>query len=137
MHTHVRVHFHTHNAHMFTLITELLGVHTHTRISWCTGTDIFPTCHTPIKNLKLCGDSVFPGIGMPAVAASGTYLYISIYLYIYRYISIYVRIYLYICITYTYTYMYVYVYVYIYVYIDVHIHTYTSYITHDSSLCVT
>lgn len=35
------------------------------------GTDIFPTCHTPIKNLKLCGDSVFPGIGMPAVAASG------------------------------------------------------------------
>ena len=35
------------------------------------GKDIFPTCHTPIKKLKLCGDSVFPGIGMPAVAASG------------------------------------------------------------------
>nr|ATQ36019.1 prolycopene isomerase [Proteomonas sulcata] len=35
------------------------------------GESIFPGPKTPIKNLLLCGDSVFPGIGMPAVAASG------------------------------------------------------------------
>eukprot|EP00287_Rhodomonas_sp_CCMP768_P022928 CAMPEP_0202818124 /NCGR_PEP_ID=MMETSP1389-20130828/8102_1 /ASSEMBLY_ACC=CAM_ASM_000865 /TAXON_ID=302021 /ORGANISM="Rhodomonas sp., Strain CCMP768" /LENGTH=357 /DNA_ID=CAMNT_0049490429 /DNA_START=47 /DNA_END=1120 /DNA_ORIENTATION=- len=35
------------------------------------GKQIFPGPKTPIKNLLLCGDSVFPGIGMPAVAASG------------------------------------------------------------------
>uniref|UniRef100_A0A7S1E1F7 Amine oxidase domain-containing protein n=2 Tax=Hemiselmis andersenii TaxID=464988 RepID=A0A7S1E1F7_HEMAN len=35
------------------------------------GKQIFPGPGTPIKNLLLCGDSVFPGIGIPAVAASG------------------------------------------------------------------
>jgi phytoene dehydrogenase-like protein len=27
---------------------------------------------TPIKNLLACGDTTFPGIGLPGVAASGT-----------------------------------------------------------------
>ncbi|XP_024520535.1 prolycopene isomerase, chloroplastic isoform X2 [Selaginella moellendorffii] len=35
------------------------------------GKDTFPGPETPIKNLFCCGDSVFPGIGVPAVAASG------------------------------------------------------------------
>ncbi|WP_072620787.1 phytoene desaturase family protein [Spirulina major] len=34
-------------------------------------TGIFPGCHTPIPKLLCCGDSTFPGIGVPAVAASG------------------------------------------------------------------
>tara|TARA_Y100000589_G_scaffold179881_1_gene170292 strand:- start:36 stop:1568 length:1533 start_codon:yes stop_codon:yes gene_type:complete len=34
---------------------------------------LFPSCKTPIKNLFLCGASTFPGIGIPAVAASGAY----------------------------------------------------------------
>jgi carotene isomerase len=35
------------------------------------GETLFPSCKTPIKGLFLCGDSTFPGIGLPAVAASG------------------------------------------------------------------
>tara|TARA_Y100001970_G_scaffold154989_1_gene189861 strand:- start:3288 stop:4817 length:1530 start_codon:yes stop_codon:yes gene_type:complete len=35
--------------------------------------NLFPGCRTPIKNLFACGASVFPGIGIPAVAASGAY----------------------------------------------------------------
>ncbi|EKX32504.1 hypothetical protein GUITHDRAFT_82257 [Guillardia theta CCMP2712] len=35
------------------------------------GQDLFPGPRTPVSRLLLCGDSVFPGIGMPAVAASG------------------------------------------------------------------
>ncbi|NJL22623.1 MAG: carotene isomerase, partial [Leptolyngbyaceae cyanobacterium SM1_3_5] len=31
----------------------------------------FPTGTTPISGLLCCGDSTFPGIGLPAVAASG------------------------------------------------------------------
>ena len=31
----------------------------------------FPFPTTPVKNLLLCGDSCFPGIGVPAVAGSG------------------------------------------------------------------
>ena len=34
---------------------------------------LFPGCKTPIKNLLSCGASTFPGIGIPAVAASGAY----------------------------------------------------------------
>ena len=34
---------------------------------------LFPGCKTPIKNLFTCGASTFPGIGVPAVAASGAY----------------------------------------------------------------
>ncbi len=34
---------------------------------------LFPGCRTPVKNLFLCGASSFPGIGIPAVAASGAY----------------------------------------------------------------
>ena len=34
---------------------------------------LFPGCKTPIKNLFSCGASTFPGIGIPAVAASGAY----------------------------------------------------------------
>ena len=34
---------------------------------------LFPGCKTPIKNLFTCGASSFPGIGVPAVAASGAY----------------------------------------------------------------
>lgn len=32
---------------------------------------VLPDCSTPIKKLVLCGDSVFPGIGVPAVAVNG------------------------------------------------------------------
>ena len=35
--------------------------------------NLFPGCKTPVKNLFLCGASAFPGIGIPAVAASGAY----------------------------------------------------------------
>ncbi len=34
---------------------------------------LFPGCKTPVKNLLTCGASTFPGIGIPAVAASGAY----------------------------------------------------------------
>ncbi|ABM71583.1 Bacterial-type phytoene dehydrogenase [Prochlorococcus marinus str. MIT 9515] len=34
---------------------------------------LFPGCKTPIKNLLTCGASTFPGIGIPAVSASGAY----------------------------------------------------------------
>ena len=30
-------------------------------------------CKTPVKNLLTCGASTFPGIGIPAVSASGAY----------------------------------------------------------------
>lgn len=32
---------------------------------------MFPSCHTPIRGLYRVGDSTIPGIGVPAVAASG------------------------------------------------------------------
>jgi phytoene dehydrogenase-like protein len=32
---------------------------------------LFPTGRTPLEGLLCCGDSTFPGIGLPAVAASG------------------------------------------------------------------
>ncbi|KAJ8618665.1 hypothetical protein MRB53_014851 [Persea americana] len=35
------------------------------------GEDVFPGHSTPIPQLFRCGDSTFPGIGVPAVAASG------------------------------------------------------------------
>ncbi|KAH7287468.1 hypothetical protein KP509_32G057300 [Ceratopteris richardii] len=35
------------------------------------GKDMFPGSRTPIPQLFCCGDSTFPGIGVPAVAASG------------------------------------------------------------------
>ncbi|KAL2628496.1 hypothetical protein AAZV13_07G235000 [Glycine max] len=35
------------------------------------GSDAFPGHSTPIAQLYCCGDSTFPGIGVPAVAASG------------------------------------------------------------------
>ena len=35
------------------------------------GKGMFPNCHTPISGLYLVGDSTMPGIGVPAVAASG------------------------------------------------------------------
>jgi phytoene dehydrogenase-like protein len=35
------------------------------------GKGMFPSCHTPIKGLYRVGDSTTPGIGVPAVAASG------------------------------------------------------------------
>ena len=34
---------------------------------------LFPGCMTPVKNLLACGASTFPGIGIPAVSASGAY----------------------------------------------------------------
>ena len=34
---------------------------------------LFPGCKTPIRNLFACGSSTFPGIGIPAVSASGAY----------------------------------------------------------------
>ena len=34
---------------------------------------LFPGCITPVKNLFSCGASTFPGIGIPAVSASGAY----------------------------------------------------------------
>jgi carotene isomerase len=35
------------------------------------GSGLFPGSNTPLKGLMCCGDSTFPGIGLPAVAASG------------------------------------------------------------------
>ncbi|MGB2926011.1 MAG: carotene isomerase, partial [Limnothrix sp.] len=35
------------------------------------GKERFPGCTTPISGLFCCGDSTFPGIGVPAVAGSG------------------------------------------------------------------
>lgn len=35
------------------------------------GAAIFPSAITPLKGFFCCGDSTFPGIGLPAVAASG------------------------------------------------------------------
>ncbi|PLZ95503.1 hypothetical protein CEN50_22170 [Fischerella thermalis CCMEE 5268] len=35
------------------------------------GKGFFPSSTTPLKGLLCCGDSTFPGIGLPAVAASG------------------------------------------------------------------
>ncbi|MEO0854144.1 MAG: carotene isomerase, partial [Cyanobacteria bacterium J06648_11] len=35
------------------------------------GEALFPGPKTPIDRLLCCGDSTFPGIGLPAVAASG------------------------------------------------------------------
>ena len=35
------------------------------------GQGVFPGCKTALKGLLCCGDSTFPGIGVPAVAASG------------------------------------------------------------------
>lgn len=35
------------------------------------GKGMFPSCHTPISGLYQVGDSTVPGIGVPAVAASG------------------------------------------------------------------
>lgn len=35
------------------------------------GKDTFPGPGTPLPGLYCCGDSTFPGIGIPAVAASG------------------------------------------------------------------
>jgi phytoene dehydrogenase-like protein len=35
------------------------------------GTGLFPGANTPLAGLLCCGDSTFPGIGIPAVAASG------------------------------------------------------------------
>ncbi len=35
------------------------------------GVGLFPSPRTPIPGLLCCGDSTFPGIGLPAVAASG------------------------------------------------------------------
>ncbi|MGB3653549.1 MAG: carotene isomerase, partial [Rivularia sp. (in: cyanobacteria)] len=35
------------------------------------GSGLFPGPKTPIIGLMCCGDSTFPGIGLPAVAASG------------------------------------------------------------------
>jgi phytoene dehydrogenase-like protein len=32
---------------------------------------LLPGCKTPIPGLYACGDSTFPGIGLPAVASSG------------------------------------------------------------------
>ena len=38
------------------------------------GQGVFPGPQTPLKQLWCCGDSTFPGIGLPAVAASGMVL---------------------------------------------------------------
>lgn len=35
------------------------------------GTDAYPSSKPPVEGLQLAGDSVFPGVGIPAVAASG------------------------------------------------------------------
>ncbi|GAB4384425.1 MAG: NAD(P)/FAD-dependent oxidoreductase [Elainellaceae cyanobacterium] len=35
------------------------------------GKELFPGARTPLAGLLCCGDSTFPGIGLPAVAASG------------------------------------------------------------------
>lgn len=39
--------------------------------AWKAGESLFAPATTPVKNLYCCGDSTFPGIGVPAVAASG------------------------------------------------------------------
>ncbi|MCS6943653.1 MAG: NAD(P)/FAD-dependent oxidoreductase [Geminocystis sp.] len=39
--------------------------------AWDASKGFFPPSTTPIPNFYLCGDSTFPGIGVPAVAASG------------------------------------------------------------------
>lgn len=39
--------------------------------AWKAGSDTFPFGSTPIPGLFCCGDFTFPGIGLPAVAASG------------------------------------------------------------------
>lgn len=36
------------------------------------GDALFPGPKTPVDGLYACGDCSFPGIGLPAVAASGT-----------------------------------------------------------------
>ncbi|CAN0261220.1 unnamed protein product [Pylaiella littoralis] len=38
---------------------------------WRAGQAEFPGCVTPLKGLLHCGDSTLPGLGLPAVAASG------------------------------------------------------------------
>jgi phytoene dehydrogenase-like protein len=35
------------------------------------GEGSFPFPNTPVENLLVCGDSCFPGIGVPAVSGSG------------------------------------------------------------------
>ncbi|MGF1491452.1 MAG: phytoene desaturase family protein [Microcoleaceae cyanobacterium] len=40
--------------------------------AWPAGKTLFPGPQTPVKGLLCCGDSTFPGIGLPAVAASGS-----------------------------------------------------------------
>ena len=35
------------------------------------GDQAFPGARTPVKDLLCCGDSTWPGIGVPAVAGSG------------------------------------------------------------------
>jgi phytoene dehydrogenase-like protein len=39
--------------------------------AWRAGEQMFPGPRTPLAGLLCCGDSTFPGIGLPAVAASG------------------------------------------------------------------
>ena len=39
--------------------------------AWRAGEAVFPFGTSPVKDLYSCGDFVFPGIGLPAVAASG------------------------------------------------------------------
>ena len=39
--------------------------------AWPAGEAMFPNSTTPLTGLYCCGDSTFPGIGVPAVAASG------------------------------------------------------------------
>ena len=39
--------------------------------AWKAGESLFPTSTTPVDSLFCCGDSTFPGIGVPAVTASG------------------------------------------------------------------
>jgi len=64
------------------VLVEMLGSPlTHSRFNrrykgtfgpaWKAGKDKFPYPKTEIPGLFCCGDSVFPGIGVPAVAASG------------------------------------------------------------------
>ncbi|CAM9697746.1 unnamed protein product [Choristocarpus tenellus] len=38
---------------------------------WRAGEEEFPGCVTPLEGLLHCGDSTLPGLGLPAVAASG------------------------------------------------------------------
>ncbi|CAM9259920.1 unnamed protein product [Discosporangium mesarthrocarpum] len=39
--------------------------------AWRAGKEKFPGCMTPLPGLLICGDSTMPGLGLPAVAASG------------------------------------------------------------------